>query len=43
VNQGGTVLAEGVMRVAQKNIRGERNPLPPNVVVCERPGEPGAL
>jgi len=29
--------------MAQKNIRGERIPLPPNVVACERPGEPGAL
>jgi hypothetical protein len=43
VNQGGIVLAERAIRMAQKNIRGERIPLPPNVVACERPGEPGAL
>jgi hypothetical protein len=29
--------------MAQKNIRGERNPLSPNIVTCERPGEPDAL
>jgi hypothetical protein len=29
--------------MAQKNIRGERIALSPNVVACERPGEPGAL
>jgi hypothetical protein len=43
VNQEGIVLAERVTRMAQKNIRGERIPLPPNVVARQRPGEPSAF
>ena len=35
--------AEETYEDGTKNIRGERNPLPPNVVANERPGEPNAF